>query len=181
MLDGFTLYEIIEEATGLLWDDQAKSLQDMTAQLQAAAAKSATALKDAQKQHAKELHAEILKRQRAERKRTTAPTHGPNRRPYNSLAQSTKGSRWREVDDLLARWRSIAGATCEADRDAVGVWWGSGGGMRAADGCRMPAQLMRDHSPPCWWKALRTNSVGGEGMARQRLADWGTALRCLGS
>ena len=79
MLDGFTLYEIIEEATGLLWDDQAKSLQDMTAQLQAAAAKSATALKDAQKQHAKELHAEILKRQLAERRRTAVPTHGPNR------------------------------------------------------------------------------------------------------
>ena len=55
MMDGFTLYEIIEEVTGLIWNDATKNLEEMTKQLQAAVARGATALRNAQQKHGKEL------------------------------------------------------------------------------------------------------------------------------
>ena len=52
MLDGFTLYDIVEETSELLWDDQAKRIQETVAQMQAATDRAASALKTAQKEHA---------------------------------------------------------------------------------------------------------------------------------
>ena len=108
MMDGFTLYEIIEEVTGLIWNDATKNLEEMTKQLQAAVARGATALRDAQQKHAKELHAAIKKQQKAEQ-RSSDVAHGPPRRPYDSVAHSTQRDRWRECEQPLAWWRRIAG------------------------------------------------------------------------
>ena len=129
MIDGYTLYEIVEEATTLIWDEEAQQLQDMTAgltrQIENAVRKGATALKEAQAKGAAELqqvkhelgqklHAEIVKRQEAERKAANPAQQfaGRLRRwSYSALAPYTQRDRWREAEKPLAWWRAIAGAT----------------------------------------------------------------------
>ena len=121
MIDGFSLYEILHEATGIIWDDQLKNLQDMTTQLQTAVVKGAAELKEAQCKHAVELHDAIVKRQQAQRKLISLTSRKPGAMPrwaYERVAERTKRDRWRECDGPLTWWRSIAG-----------VWGGLGPGL----------------------------------------------------
>ena len=104
MIDGFTLHEILEEATCAIWDDKSKALSSMAANLKSAALKSQKALADAQKQHAEELNNMIVKMQRQR-----GVNLGLKRRPYTAVAPRTQADRWREAEKPIQWWRAIAG------------------------------------------------------------------------